>query len=346
MRVEALWDGRIYRGKLNMLDGDPGCGKTMIALDLAARVTTGRPLPGLSSDSPAAGEHASEPGGVAYFTVEDDPGDTIRPRLLAAGGDPGRFLVVTHVTPPAETAGAEPQPRLVTLNDTAEIVRAIQRVGARLVIFDPFNAYLGEINAYKDQEVRRLLAPLARIAQVTGAAFLFIRHPNKAVGSAALYRGGGSIGIIGAARSGLVAGRDPASPVGESRGALASVKNNLGAPVPSLAYQIVADAAGLPVVRWLGESQLTAEALLGHQVREGQQDDSQRARARRWLSQALTEGPRLEEELRTQAAEEGISYATLRRAKQDLGAGSVRQAFGGAWSWRLPIDAEADAETA
>ena len=313
----------------------------MIALDLAARVTTGRAMPGLLPEGPASGERgnrrANSAAGVVYFTVEDDPGDTVRPRLLAAGGDPARFLVVTHVSTPAPVAGDDPEPRLATLRDLAAIVRAIQRVEARLVIFDPFNAYIdAETNAYRDTDVRRLLAPLARIAHVTQAAFLFIRHRNKAIGTPALYRGGGSIGIIGAARSGLVAGRDPSSPPGESRGALASAKNNLSAQVPSLGYQIVADAEGLPVVRWLGESSLTAEALLAHPSREGQQDASKLEQARRWLEQTLAQGPRPEEELRLEAEDEGFSYATLRRAKKMLGATSRPEGFQGRQLWLLP----------
>jgi AAA domain len=233
------------------------------------------------------------------------------------------------MSPPPPVSGDDPQPRLATLRDLAAIVRAIQRVEARLVIFDPFNAYIdAETNSYRDSDVRRLLAPLARIAQVTRAAFLFIRHPNKAIGTPALYRGGGSIGIIGAARSGLVAGRDPASPPGESRGALASVKNNLSAQVPSLAYQIVADASGLPVVRcW---------RIRRRGATLSRSDPSWDAR--HWLEQTLVDGPRLEEDVRLEAEEESISYATLRRAKKAVGVLSRPAGYQGRQHWLLPAE--------
>ena len=144
--ARPLWGGRLYLGKLAICDGDPGHGKTLLALDLAARITTGREMPD--------GSAAIGPAGVVYFTAEDDPADTLRPRLDAAGGDPNRLLVVTTVAITGlDGVSSEHQP---TFRDLALIERAIARVEAKLVIFDPFMAYLdSQTNSFRDQDVAR-----------------------------------------------------------------------------------------------------------------------------------------------------------------------------------------------
>ena len=169
-RVDFLWDGRIVLGKLNISDGDPGLGKTMWALDITARVTNGDTMP---DGSPGIG-----PAGVVYFTAEDGPADTLRPRLEAANGDPRLVLPVTTIKL-IDATGKEVE-RLPTFRDTALIKELIERVDAKLVVFDPMVAYLhAETNSYVDQSVRAELAPLALLAQETGAAILLIRHLNK-----------------------------------------------------------------------------------------------------------------------------------------------------------------------
>ncbi len=315
--ARPLWGGRLYLGKLAICDGDPGHGKTLLALDLAARITTGREMPD--------GSAAIGPAGVVYFTAEDDPADTLRPRLDAAGGDPNRLLVVTTVAITGlDGVSSEHQP---TFRDLALIERAIARVEAKLVIFDPFMAYLdSQTNSFRDQDVRAVLAPLARLAERTGAAFFLIRHLNKGGGGHAVYRGGGSIGIIGAARSGLLVGRDPDD---AERRVVASTKNNLGMPPASLAYRVIPSASGAPIIQWEGESPHDARALLVGE--EASPSEMGVGRACAFLSEALAQGPQPERVIEEHARATGISERTLKRAKKRLGIVSGKAGFSNGW---------------
>ncbi|MEJ7872821.1 MAG: AAA family ATPase, partial [Rubrobacteraceae bacterium] len=239
-RVRWLWDGRIVLGKLNLVDGDPGTGKSAATTDLAARVSVGKPWPDGSE---------CRAGGVVLLSAEDGLADTIRPRFDAAGGDPSKAVAVSTV-PDAE--GNERQ--IAIPDDLPTIEAAIERVGALLVVVDPLMAFLpGDVNSHRDQDIRRALAPLARLAERTGAAVVVVRHLNKGVGGNALYRGGGSIGIVGAARSGLLIAKHPED---ESRRVLASIKSNLAAPAPSLVFELASTETGAVRVDWKGESGL------------------------------------------------------------------------------------------
>jgi hypothetical protein len=248
--VEWLWLLRIPRGGLTVLDGDPDLGKSTIALDLTARVSCGWQMP------PAAGPvEGAEPEGVLLLNAEDDPECTIKPRLAAAGADLSRV----HLLEAVRIAGEEQPPVLPWDLDLVERLILDKEVG--LVVVDPFMAYLdGKINAHKDQDVRRCLHRLKRLAQRTRAAVIIIRHLNKLNGPPALYRGGGSIGIIGAARSALVVGRDPDNP---DRRVLASNKCNLAQAPRSLTYTLESRGQ-VAVVAWGEETDLTANDILSH----------------------------------------------------------------------------------
>jgi RecA-family ATPase len=161
--VEWLWPGRLPLGKLAVLDGDPGLGKSVITLDLAARVSAGLEFP----DSGRCG-----PAGVVLLSAEDGLADTIRPRLDAAGADTERVVALSTV---AEAKGGE---RVMSLTkDLSVIERAIERVGAALVVVDPLMAFLSEkTDAHKDQDIRRALAPLSVLAERARASVLIVRH--------------------------------------------------------------------------------------------------------------------------------------------------------------------------
>jgi hypothetical protein len=237
-RIEWLWPGRIPLGMVTIFDGDPGLGKSTVLLDLAARgsiggtTPTGEPLPTFDS---------------LVLTSEDDPAITLRPRLDLAGGDPHRVHVLPNLTLP----------------DEAEQLEAhITRLGALLVYLDPIVEYLGEqVKTASDHAVRRALKPLVEIARRQGCAIVAVRHLNKQGGLAAIYRGGGSIGFGGLARSVLAVGRDPDD---AERFVLASVKINVARRPASLSYRLVAEGPYDPAkVEWLGESEHSAEALIG-----------------------------------------------------------------------------------
>jgi AAA domain-containing protein len=215
-RVEWLWPGRVPAGMITLLDGDPALGKSTITIDLAARVTTGAPMPLTTADDSKPGII----GDVVILTAEDHLGATVRPRLDAAGGDARRVHVLTGIA-----RAADPDAPIVLPTDVAELETVIRDNKARLVVIDPLMAFLGaDIDSYRDQDVRRALAPLAKVAAATGAAIIIVRHLRKSAG-AALYRGGGSIGIIGAvgddrhAHRGGVQGRRAPSAGGPRKGA-------------------------------------------------------------------------------------------------------------------------------
>lgn len=317
-----LWTGRVPRGCVTVLDGDPGLGKSLLTLDLAAHVTTGRPMP--FGGPPPAG-----PAGVVLLNAEDDLHATVLPRLVAAGGEPGRVLCLSTLP------GSAGDKELLQLPaDLRFLRRAVRSMGAALVLIDPLMAWLGpEVNTASDQDVRRALHPLACLAQETGAAVVVVRHLNKAAGKA-LYRGGGSIGIVGAARSALLAGADPDDP---GRRVLASVKCNLAPPPPSLGYTVqVEGLTGAARVSWLGPVRLTCEDLV--EVADNRETRSELAEAEEFLLAALAAGPVRARDVLAQAAEAGISTRTLKRAKQARQVRSELVGGGaeGAWYWSLP----------
>jgi hypothetical protein len=250
--VEWLWELWIPRGCVTVLDGDPGLGKSALALDLAARVSRGWAMPPRSG---AETVEAGPSGGVLLLSAEDDLARTIRPRLDAAGADARRIDVLEAVRD-----GEEDRPPVLPW-DLGLVEQYIRDKGIVLVVVDPLLAYLDSaINSHHDQEVRRCLHRLKLLAERTGVAIFVIRHLNKETGGPALYRGGGSIGIIGAARSALLVGRDPSHP--DTR-VLAMNKSNLGPTPASLTYGLEA-AGGVARIAWGEETTLTADDILGH----------------------------------------------------------------------------------
>jgi putative DNA primase/helicase len=329
--VEWLWPSWLALGKLALVDGDPGLDKSAMTLDLGARISAGKAFPDRAK---------CEPAGVVLLSGEDALADTIRPRLDAAGADVSRILSLATV--PDENG----HDRYLSIpEDISLIEKGIERVGARLVIVDPLMAFLsGETNSHRDQDVRRALAPLAGLAERTGACVLVVRHLNKAPGNNPLYRGGGSIGIIGAARMAFVVGKDPQD---ENRRVLASTKNNLAKPPKTLMFTLEEDESGAVRVNWLGESEVSAHQLLAT-PREEEYADA-RSEAMEFLNDVLANGPLAASQVKEEAEEAGISERTLWRAKKVLGVMAYREGEAGGrgkghWFWKLPVASLADAD--
>lgn len=332
--VKWLWRGRIAYGKINLMDGDPGSGKTTLAMKIAAAVTTGEPLPDM--------EGRREPAGVLVISYEDGAADTLRPRLEAAGAALDRVYITDFrevFTYPDGTV--DNRPRLPTLpEDLKDLEGIISNKGIRFLIIDPLMAAISEEhNAHSDQHVRRALAPLAAMAERTGLAVLVIRHLNKANTGNALYRGGGSIGIAGAARSVLLVGKDPAD---DERRVVASVKTNLSIRPPSLSFRmdsvyLESIGADIPRVQWEGESSYDADDLLASHSSE---EAAEWADAKDFLADLLSMGPVESETVFTEGKKVGFSASTLKRAKKALGCKSFRAgafASGGYWMCQLPM---------
>jgi hypothetical protein len=250
-RVRWLWPGRLPFGKLSIIDGDPGESKSTLTLALAAYATTGTPMPlcGLSG--------RQEPLTVVLLSAEDGMADTIVPRLLAHGAD------VTKVANLASIALPDAPERPWELpGDIQYLSDLIEETGAKMVVIDPLMAFLGaDVKSGIDHDVRRALHPLAQTAEKTGAAIIVVRHLNKGGGSA-VSRGGGSMGIIGAARSGLLIAHDPNDETLKQR-VVASTKNNLMEIPQAVQYHLEYDPEyDCAVVVWDGFSHHTAETLL------------------------------------------------------------------------------------
>ena len=287
--VEWLWKPYLPFGKLSVLQGNPGEGKTYFAMHLAAACTNGKLLPNMERM-----EHFN----VIYQTAEDGLGDTVKPRLIEAGADLDRVLVIDD---------SEVQ---LTLSDE-RIEKAIVENNARLVIIDPIQAYLGaDVDMNRANEVRPIFMRLGQVAQRTGCAILLIGHLNKAAGMQSLQRGLGSIDIAAAVRSVMFIGKlkhDPTMRI------LTHEKSSLAPPGVSLAFSL-GDEGGF---RWVGEYDITADEMLSG-IEPQRETKTQQAKD---LICALLAGGKqvLSEDIDKAALERGIPGRTVRDAKRELG---------------------------
>jgi hypothetical protein len=325
-RVDWLWHPRIPRGKMTLLVGDPSAGKSTLTCAIAAAVTTGMPLPGDNASPDAGG-----PADVLVISAEDGAADTIRPRMEAAGADLHRVHVLT-----GDEALSLRDPE--AMQDVADTIR---RLTPALVVIDPLSAYLGDTDSWKDSKLRAVLTPLSRLAEGHGCAVLGIVHLNKG-SDKALYRVMGSIGFVAAARSVLLAGHEPDNP--ENR-ALVQSKSNLAREAQPEGYRIVGvtlredgdNAIPTSRVEWTGTSDLTAERIC---ARADESEPSAVDEAEGFLRAELASGPVESKAVKRAAREAGLSWGSVRRAKDRLGVKAWRESHGndgaGAWLWRLP----------
>jgi len=293
--VRWLWLERVPFGALTMFDGPPGVGKSTIAIDLAARLTTGRPMPG---EATAVGK----PAAVALLTTEDSHASTVAPRVRSARGNPRLVFVPTFPEPTGP-----PRP-LHFPADVAHFEAFIVKHGIRLVVVDPVVAFLdAAINTFTDSSIRQALAPLAGMAERTGAAILLIRHLNKSHDDNPMTRGGGSIGFNGQARSVLLVNADPEDATGERR-VVASVKSNLGRTPPSFTYTLsTRPGETMAHVEWGSESGPTARQLLGGPL--GEFDRKERDEAADIIRAELSQGPRPVKDVRRAVREGGVTLS-------------------------------------
>ena len=287
--VEWLWKPYLPFGKLSVLQGNPGEGKTYFAMHLAAACTNGKLLPNMER---------MEPFNVIYQTAEDGLGDTVKPRLIEAGADLDRVLVIDD---------SDVQ---LTLSDE-RIEKAIIENNARLVIIDPIQAYLGaDVDMNRANEVRPIFMRLGQVAQRTGCAILLIGHLNKAAGMQSLQRGLGSIDIAAAVRSVMFIGKlkhDPTMRI------LTHEKSSLAPPGASLAFSL-GDEGGF---RWVGEYDITADEMLSGIE---PQRETKTQQAKDLICTLLAGGKQvLSEDIDKAALERGIPGRTVRDAKRELG---------------------------
>ena len=299
--VEWLWEPYIPFGKVTIVQGNPGEGKTTFALRLAAACTTGGTLPGMKPLPPFQ---------VIYQTAEDGLGDTVKPRLMEAEADLDRVLVIDEAK------------RELTLSDE-RIEKAITQNGARLIILDPIQAYMGEkTDMNRANEVRPMFRRLADVAERTGCAVILIGHLNKAAGGQSAYRGLGSIDFRAAARSVLLIGRVKREP---NVRVIVHDKSSLAPEGKPVAFCLDPETG----FSWIGEYDITADELLSG---AGGNTATKTEQAERLILDLLADGKELaSEDIVKAAAEAGISERTVQNAKRNMGGILGARRVGGQW---------------
>jgi hypothetical protein len=312
-----------------MLDGDPGLGKSCVALDVAARLMRGQAMP--------FADAAALPAADAVILSAEDTRDVVLARIAAAGGDCGRV----HVVRPSldDLLGVRPQAatdeRMRLPRDLGRLRDLLDRTGARLAIIDPLVAFLDpSVQWHVDQSIRRVLLALAQIAEELGVAIVLIRHLNKQSNLKVIYRGSGSIALIGNARAGLLVVEDPER--SDAR-LLIAPKSNWG-PTPPAARYVLRAAGDSVCVAWLDERRLDAGGL--DTIPALPEESQAIAEAVAFLQENLARYGASANYLIREARLAGISERTLRRAKYKLGVISRVRRYGtrpgDRWSWELP----------
>lgn len=305
-----LWPGILPAGALGMFDGDPGLGKSMVTMDIAARVTTAAKWP----DGKKAGH---KPSNVLVIAAEDDA-KTMKRRLVAAGGNSDRAFILDEID-----GEAVKLPRDIPIIE--EIVREHK---VRLLIIDPIMAFL-EVTAMQDQKVRQAMSPLAKMCQRTGVTALFVRHLTKSGGKNAKQAGGGSMGLLGACRFGYMFAENPDDP---KLRVMANTKMNLAAEPSSLGYQIESTPNG-PVATWGSEPvKWSANDVLRRRAvdtEEKQERDEIEAFLADYLN--INGGAVSPVDLFKDGRDAGFTQPMLRNAKKKLGVRAIR--VGNRWYW-------------
>jgi putative DNA primase/helicase len=338
--IRWLWPGRIARGKLSLIAGQPGLGKSLLSIDLAARVSRGWEWPD--------GQPAGPPADVILLSAEDDPADTIRPRLDAAGADV-RHVHLLEGREWTDRETGETRQRTVSLGDLPAIRDALEQLpGCRLLIVDPITAYLDGIDSHRNSDVRALLAPLTGLAQHYDVALVAITHLNKCGDGArpALDRVSGSQAFAAAARCVWLVARDPDR---ADRRIVAIGKSNLTADSDGLAYAVETapgpQGASVPLLAWEEDPvPISAEDLLAPRQHDPDSSGSALEEAIEWLKDQLADGPVTARDLKAAATRDGLSWGgALRRAKDALGIKPAKDGFRDGWCWSLP-DPSKDAQ--
>ena len=299
-------------GKVTIVQGDPGEGKTTMVLQIIAKLTKGEAVLPSGSDEPAleGKTMALEPVNVIYQTAEDGLGDTIKPRLLSAGADCSRVMVI------------DDNDQALTMMD-ARLEEAIIKTKVRLVVLDPIQGFLGAaVDMHRANEIRPLMKRIAVLAEKYHCAIILIGHMNKNSNGKSSYRGLGSIDFQAAARSVLIVGRIKDEP--EIR-VVCHVKSSLAPEGKSIAFRLDKDTG----FEWIGEYDISADDLLSGDNR-GQKIHA----AKEFLKEILASGSVAQTKVAEEAESRRIKKKTLWNAKKELEIDSVK--IGNQWFWMLP----------
>lgn len=306
--IEWLWYPYIPYGKVTVVEGDSGDGKSTFVLKLAAMLSRGEPMPFTDGEG-------QEPIKIIYQSSEDDADDTIVPRFINAGGDPDKLLFINE------------ERKFLTFSDE-RLIRAIKETNAKLIILDPLSAYIGEnTNINAANEVRSQYRPLIDVAKEQHCAIIIVHHINKATGQKAISRGSGSTDVIAGARSVLLVGRTDKDRPNER--IMVQVKCNVGPTGNAIVFSV-----GENGINWIEETSKTADEVLGNVYASAGRPDEQMQMAKDIIFALVTDTPIAQREIIQRCEQAGISVSTAKKAKALLGLKSIKQ--GNAWFWSKP----------
>ncbi len=329
--VKWLWYRRIALGKLTVIAGNPGLGKSQITAFLAATVSTGGYWPDGAEPTP--------PAASIFLSAEDDAGDTIKPRLLAAGADVANCYIIDAVYSVNQHGGS--QARTFDLSqDIERLEREIIRIGnVRLVIIDPISAYLGGTDSHNNADMRGMLAPLSAMAARHDVAIVLVTHMNKSKDQEPIARVIGSIGLIAAARAGYVVIKDDKNPKLRH---FVPVKNNIGNDEDGFSFMIdpVELQDGFLIIEtskvsWLPDT-VRAQDILNPEVNAR---ETQINGAKDFLTDYLADGPKLSDDVFEEASGAGYKKGAIQRAAQALGVKRRKQPVPNG-QWEMYLSAE------
>lgn len=330
--IRWLWEERIARGKVSMIAGNPGLGKSQVTASMAAVVSTGGTWP--VDGTPC------QIGNIVILSAEDDPEDTLRPRLEAAGADLSRVFILDAIAEGTGADGSEIRRGFDLKTDLSRLGVMLEKIGgAALVVIDPITAYLGATDSHKNAEIRALLSPLADLSAKHGAAVVCVSHFNKNSNGEALMRVTGSLAFVAAARAVFVVARDPED---DARRLLLPLKNNLGNDKSGLAFSVESvqlESSQGPIktsrVSWhAGTVTTTADMVMSPQPAGEERGELEEAKG--FLQGLLADGPLASKEIKKDAEGAGHAWRTIQRAQKSLKILACKDGMKGGWRWRLP----------
>lgn len=318
--IRWLWPGRFARGKVSMIAGNPGLGKSQVTASLASVVTTGGRWP--------VDVERCEVGSVIFLSAEDDAADTIKPRLLAAGADTSRCYTLDAVTD-RDSDGSASIRSFNLQSDLDRLAALLERIGdVALVVIDPISAYLGGTDSHKNAEVRAVLAPLSELAARYGVAVVCVSHLNKAGGNEALMRVTGSLAFVAAARAAYVVTRDKDD---SQLRLFLPLKNNIGNDQAGLAFKVESHdiEGGIQTSRVIWESEpvmVTADEAM--RPADSDEEHGLRDEIADWLQDLLYPGRMKSQEVQSKAKQSGFAWRTVQRTAKETGVVIKREGFG------------------